>query len=147
MSGGNSDPATLLRQVARLYTRAQRKAAKNHGIRSTQCHILTELDRTQGITGGELARRLGLEKSWISRAVDALASGGLVAKGANPDDGRSWILSLTSTGKRCARRLQKALDDHAAGLLAHLTAAERALVANSLQLLRDALVKDAELDS
>ena len=82
-------------------------------------------------------------KSWISCAVDSLISAGLVAKDANPADGRSWILSLTAAGKRRARKLQRALDTHATGLLAHLTAAERTHVANALQLLYDALEEDA----
>lgn len=143
MSGDGSNPAALLRQVARLYTRAQRDTAKGCNFGNTQCHVLTELDRAQEITSKELARRLGFEKSWISRSLDALTSAGLVAKGINPADGRSSILSLTPSGKRRARRLQQALDDHAAELFTHLTAAERARVADALQLLRDALVKDA----
>lgn len=79
----------------------------------------------------------------VRLAKFAPTSAGFVAKGAHPTDGRSWILSLTAAGKRRARRLQRALDAHAAGLLAHLPAAERARVADVLQLLRDALEEDA----
>jgi DNA-binding MarR family transcriptional regulator len=140
-------PGILLREVARLYTRAQRVAADACRTTNTQCHILTELARSGAQPLGELAQRLCLEKSWGSRAVEALVAEGLVAKKANPEDARSWMVSLTATGRRRAQQLNATLDAHATQLLASLTPAERARVTRSLQLILRALRAEAGIDA
>lgn len=80
----SSHAGELLREVARLYTRAQRVVADCCQTTSTQCHILTELGRSGPIPMSELGTRLLLEKSWISRAVETLVTLELVAKQPNP---------------------------------------------------------------
>jgi DNA-binding MarR family transcriptional regulator len=134
--------AELLREVARLYSRAQRVLADCCDTTGTQCHILSELGRGGPMPMGELGTRLQLEKSWVSRAIDALVERGLVAKEANPSDARSWILSLTAAGKRKFRDLNLSLDSHAAQLLGKLGAKDRQDVQRALSLLLDALRED-----
>ncbi|HEV8691448.1 MAG TPA: MarR family transcriptional regulator, partial [Ideonella sp.] len=69
---------SLLREVARLYTRAQRVVADCCRTTSTQCHLLTELARSGPLPLSELGTRVCLEKSWVSRAVDAMVERGVV---------------------------------------------------------------------
>jgi DNA-binding MarR family transcriptional regulator len=138
----NSDPGALLREVARLYSRAQRVVADCCRTTSTQCHLLTELDRSGPVPLSELGARLCLEKSWISRAIDALTERGLVTKEANPDDARSWLVTLTSEGKRTVKALNRTLDSHTDELLSGLNARERATVTASLEVLLKALRVD-----
>jgi len=135
-------PGELLREVARLYTRAQRVVADCCGTSSTQCHILTELGRSGAQPMSELGQRLLLEKSWTSRAVEGLVEAGLVAKQDNPIDGRSWIVALTAAGQRRVRELNTTLHDHADQLLESLSAREREAVHRSLLLLLKALRED-----
>jgi len=144
-----TDPAAgaLLREVARLYTRAQRLAADCCRTTNTQCHILTELGRSGAQPMVELGQRLCLEKSWVSRAIDTLVEEGLVAKTDHPRDARSWIVSLTTAGKRRVERLNEALDSHATQLLSSLHAAERQQVKQSLQLILGVLRTDAGIDN
>jgi len=142
----DTDPGILLREVARLYTRAQRVTADCCRTTNTQCHILTELGRTGAQPMVELGQRLCLEKSWISRAVDTLVAEGLVAKKANPDDARSWIVTLTAAGRRRVQQLNETLDAHATQLLLSLSDAERAQVTRSLQVVLDALRIDAGIE-
>lgn len=132
----------LLREVARLYTRAQRVVADCCRTTSTQCHLLTELARTGPLSQSELGTRVSLEKSWVSRAVDAMVERGLVDKQPNPADARSWLVTLTPEGERTVAELNRTLDDHAEHLLASLNARERAAVENSLLLLMRALRED-----
>lgn len=131
-----------LREVARLYTRAQRVVADCCRTTSTQCHLLTELGRTGPLPLSELGMRVSLEKSWVSRAVDAMAERGLVTKQANPADARSWLVTLTAEGRRTVDELNRTLDEHAEQLLASLNARERAAVENSLLILMKALRED-----
>ncbi len=97
-----SKPSTgqLLREVVRLYVRAQRgDAACLDGSSTAQCHVLNELLRHEPLTQQALARRLGLDKGWISRAVDALSADGALVKVPHDTDKRSAWLTLTSRGR------------------------------------------------
>ncbi|HEY0955156.1 MAG TPA: MarR family winged helix-turn-helix transcriptional regulator [Roseateles sp.] len=137
-----SSAGHLLREVARLYTRAQRVVADCCRTTSTQCHLLTELGRAGPLPLSELGTRLSLEKSWVSRAVEAMAARGLVTKEPNPLDARSWLVTLTADGERTVAELNRTLDDHAQTLLATLSPSERAAVETSLLTLLKALCKD-----
>jgi len=138
-----SPSGELLREVARLYTRAQRVVADCCNTTSTQCHILTELGRSGPMAMGELGARLLLEKSWISRAVDTLVARELVSKDANPADARSWIVSLTAAGKRRVKDLNATLDGHAEQLLGTLSDRDRSEVQRALLVLLKALRQDS----
>jgi DNA-binding MarR family transcriptional regulator len=133
---------SLLREVARMYTRAQRVVADCCRTTSTQCHLLTELGRAGPLPLSELGTRVSLEKSWVSRAVEAMAARGWVTKEPNPSDARSWLVTLTADGERTVRELNQTLDDHAQRLLARLSARERDTVETSLLTLLKALRED-----
>jgi DNA-binding MarR family transcriptional regulator len=133
---------SVLREVARLYTRAQRVVADCCRTTNTQCHLLTELGRSGPLTVSELGTRVCLEKSWVSRAVDAMVERGLVTKEPNPADARSWLVTLTAEGERTVKELNRTLDEHADHLLGALSERERAAVEHSLMLLMKALRED-----
>ncbi|MEO3715256.1 MarR family winged helix-turn-helix transcriptional regulator [Roseateles flavus] len=137
-----SSPGSLLREVARLYTRAQRVVADCCRTTSTQCHLLTELARSGPLPLSELGTRVSLEKSWVSRAVEAMAARGWVTKEPNPSDARSWLVTLTADGVRTVRELNHTLDAHADQLLDRLGERQRAAVEQSLLLLLQALRED-----
>lgn len=133
---------SLLREVARLYTRAQRVVADCCHTTSTQCHLLTEIARSGPQPLSELGARLFLEKSWVSRAVDAMVARGLVTKEPNAADARSWLVTLTAEGVRTVAELNRTLDEHADHLLGALNERDRAAVEHSLLLLMKALRED-----
>ena len=126
-----------------MYTRAQRVVADCCHTTSTQCHLLGELGRAGPLPLSELGSRVFLEKSWVSRAVDAMVERGLVTKEPNPADARSWLVTLTADGERTVAALNRNLDEHADKLLETLSERERAAVENSLLLLMKALREDA----
>lgn len=142
MDVSSAPTGSLLREVARLYTRAQRVVADCCRTTSTQCHLLTELGRSGPLPLSELGSRVMLEKSWVSRAVDAMVERGLVTKEPNPSDARSWLVTLTVDGEATVRSLNRTLDEHAEQLLGSLTPRERAAVESSLLLLMKALRDD-----
>lgn len=142
MSPTSPAAGELLREVARLYTRAQRVVADCCRTTPTQCHILTELGRSGPQPMTELGQRLLLEKSWVSRAVDGLVELALVSKQANPADARSWIVALTPAGKRRVNDLNDTLDGHAQQLLSSLGERDRESVRRSLLLLLKVLRTD-----
>jgi DNA-binding MarR family transcriptional regulator len=93
----------------------------------------------------ELGRRLCLEKSWISRAIDALVEEGLVSKEPNPDDSRSWLVRLTASGNRRLKALNGQIEAHAERVMNLVPPNQRGRVHQSLVALLDALRADAGL--
>lgn len=142
MNHASETAAARLREVARLYTRAQRVVAGCCATTNTECHLLTELGRSGPQSVSALAGRVWLERSWVSRAVDALAERGLVSKALHPDDARSRLVVLTAEGERTVAALNHTLDDHAAQLLGALSVPERRAVDRSMLLLLKALRED-----
>lgn len=130
----------LLREVTRVYVRAQRKQAScDNSANTVRCHVLTELLRQDGLSQQQLVDRLSIDKSWISRAVDGLVQEGTVLKQAHLSDRRSVQLVLTPLGRDRATSLDTRLNTHAQGLLDHLPAETQAHIAQALQHVLDAL--------
>ena len=86
--------------------------------------VLYTLSKCPGpIRLGELNRRVLLSQPALSRMVDRLVERGLVRRDADPDDGRSVLLSLTEEGRAqqhrtgrpyalgVARRMKASLDE------------------------------------
>ncbi len=139
-----SQTDALLREVAILYTQAQRTMIACCDVKSqTQCLIITELGRYEPLTPLELADRLGFEKSWISRVVAQLVQEGLIAKSPNATDGRSFLLRLTPNGQSRFQQLNQMLNSHVDRIMELIPAEHHETVQQSLLLLRDALLAEA----
>lgn len=140
--------SALLREVARLYLQLQRSAAAACGdTSSTQCFILGEVYRGGPVTQADLGRRLALDKSWTSRAVDALVEEGLLLKESSPQDRRAVVISLSKAGKKRAAELDLALNDHAEQIIGRVPPKQRPGVYESLRLLHDALRAEADAEA
>ncbi len=137
-----ADVPSLLREVARLHVRAQRELLACESASATQCTILTELGRAEPMTLAELTRRLRLDKSWTSRAVDQLADEGLVEKVGGDVDRRTVALSLTRSGAARLRRLESMLNGHVARVIARTPRAERVALARALRFLHAAYIAE-----
>ncbi len=135
----NSSTGTLIREFARLYVRDQRNHACGDAASTVQCHLMTELLREDGLTQQALVKRLGLDKSWISRATDALVVDGTIKKTTNPDNRRSVNLSLTPAGRQRASLLDAQLNKHADQLLSVANPEQIALVRAAMQILLPAV--------
>jgi DNA-binding MarR family transcriptional regulator len=140
--------SALLREVARMYLQLQRSCVAACGdTSSTQCFILGEVYRSGPITQADLGRRLGLDKSWTSRAVEALAQEGLLVKEAAPEDRRTVVISLSKSGRKRAEELDRTLNDHAERIIGRVPQRQRPGVYEALRLLRDALRAEADAGS
>lgn len=129
-----------LREVARLYIRQQRRAAAGcQGTSLTQCWIVTELGRSGSLTLGQLAAAIGFDKSWTSRAVDALVAENLIRKQPDAEDGRRTLLILSAKGKARYAAINGGLEVHSRTVMQRIPAARRREVENALLLLEAAL--------
>lgn len=132
--------AQLFREVVRLFVRDQReRAACMDGGQTVRCHILNELLRDGPLPQQALVARLGMDKGWISRAVEALQSEGSLSRQANQQDKRSVMLTLTAQGKTRATALNSQLNRHAKTVLAHVPPEQQAALHHALQTLKSVL--------
>ncbi|MFT3769896.1 MAG: MarR family transcriptional regulator [Minicystis sp.] len=87
--------------------RAMYRAFAAHGVELTpeQWIVLVRLWERDGRTQSDLAAATHRDAPTISRILDAMARGGLVARAVDPNDGRTRLAVLTPKG----RALQKTL--------------------------------------
>jgi DNA-binding MarR family transcriptional regulator len=104
----------------------------------SHAHALMELLWTPEISQQELAERLALSKSNVSRLVDRFVTSGRVRRKKDGHDGRACRLVLTDKGQRLAVELDRRSIGRHRALLASLPARERTKVLQSLALLANA---------
>lgn len=107
-------------------------------ISVSQAHAVTEL-ANQPLTQAELARRLRLDRSVVSRLADVLIRRGWLRRERHPHDRRAVQLALTDAGRRAAARLAGARRARMATLLDAVPETERETVLHALDVLTRSL--------
>ena len=70
-----------------------------HGLHVGQEMVLVELWETDGLRGGELADRLGVEPPTVTKMLRRLEGCGLVERRPDPSDARSFRVFLSARGR------------------------------------------------
>lgn len=86
-----------VRIAARAVTRAYDEALRPVGLRSTQFTVLVAASVAAGIPLNQLATVLGLERTTLTRSLDAIEKEGLIC--LEKVDGRTRKVVLTQRGK------------------------------------------------
>ena len=120
-----SEFLTLFTRASKLLREAADEAMSRHGVRVGQNIILEVLWQHDGLTPGEIARRLDLATPTVVNAATRMEEAGLVVRERDSADGRLVRLYLTPQ----ARSVQGAIERERAGLerraTGGLTAQER----------------------
>jgi DNA-binding MarR family transcriptional regulator len=110
----------FLRAHARLTRTLEAELLAAHDLPLASYDVLVQLaeapDRRLRMT--ELAERVLLSRSGLTRLVDRLEREGLVTRAACPGDARGTLAVLTDAG---LTRLREATPTHLAGVRAHVT--------------------------
>ena len=97
--GAAADLLAALTHLMRTTRAVAHRQSQVLGASSTHLAVLKSL--YDGPTRpGDLAQRLCVAPSVISRQVAPLERAGLVERGHDPDDARAWRLALTPVGRR-----------------------------------------------
>jgi DNA-binding MarR family transcriptional regulator len=111
-----------------------------------QCVVLMEIDENGRLTMGQLAARLRLDNSTLSRTIDSLVAKGLVEREREERDRRVIFIRLTEAGKASCRVIHKENDEHCRRVFANIPAAKRTAVIRDFEVLVQAYL-DCEADS
>jgi len=130
----------LIREVAKLFTQSQKERLACCGPTNySECLLMTELGANKSLTVAELARRLDVDKGWVSRVAEGLAQEGLVEKVPGTIDRRTVYIGLTAAGRERYEALNQALSEHAASIFKLIPAEQHATVMSVLETLKAAL--------
>lgn len=109
-----------------------------HGLTTADFDVLATLRRSGApfaLRPTDIARQLMLSPAGMTSRLDRLESAGLVDRSLDPDDRRSWIVSLTDLGRST---VDVAVADHVANearLLEPLSAGQRVALDRGLRAL------------
>ena len=94
-------PVNEFRRILRNFERElnfQNQSGCCCGVTITQCHTLMELVLKDNVTVNELAKRLHLDKSTVSRTIDNLVQADLVGREIPLSNRRTTRIKLTEKG-------------------------------------------------
>ncbi|MFC3652674.1 GNAT family N-acetyltransferase [Dyella humi] len=128
--------AEAVRNFNRFYTR--QIGVLDEGLLAsaftlTQARVLFELGTRKTVTASEIGELLGLDAGYLSRIIQNFISQGLITRQASPEDGRQWMLSLTSEGRKAFRNLDRASHKLTATHLSRLSEPGRHRLLMSMQ--------------
>jgi MarR family transcriptional regulator, organic hydroperoxide resistance regulator len=129
-----TDLLALFTQAAKLLREATDEAMSHHGVRVGQHIVLSVLWEQDGLTPGEIARRLGTATPTIVNTATRMEEAGLVVRRPDPADARLVRLHLTPHARSVREPVRQARAAVEQRATATLTPAE-------LDHLRSALTK------
>lgn len=90
-------------RVARLADIMARIAAQfvtaRLGVPNTDLRLLNLLDGTDGVTVNEIARRVHIDRAWVSRCLRRLEKSRLVSRCGSRADARVCVVNLSARGR------------------------------------------------
>jgi DNA-binding MarR family transcriptional regulator len=132
------------RRVLRSFERLNQVQLKSCCSRVTlaQCLVLLETEEAGRPTMGELAARLRLDNSTLSRTVDGLVERGCLARERDDRDRRAVWVRLTAEGVAVCRSIHKENDAYYRRVLRRIPPSRRAAVLRGFETLVRAFLDD-----
>jgi DNA-binding MarR family transcriptional regulator len=81
------------------------------GLTQGESHVLAQVARRGPTPITTLHHEFGHKRSTLTNIIDRLEQRSLVRRDPNPNDRRSFVVHLTASGRRVARRVTGALDE------------------------------------
>jgi DNA-binding MarR family transcriptional regulator len=135
MTTPDPDPARLraaIRALVRRFAVSERADVACCGVTVAQAAALEAVGAEGPMRLGDLGRRLGIAPSTLSRNLARLEASGLAGRDVDPEDGRSFRVTLTGPGRRAARAVAAQEEAFARQVLGRIPAPRRAAVVDSL---------------
>jgi MarR family transcriptional regulator for hemolysin len=117
-----------------------RKNNKNTSLSLSQVIVLSSIP-VDGIIMGDLALRIGVDNSTLTRLIGVLKNKGLVKKISNNEDKRSKLINLTDLGENSIKIIETSTSLFTEKTLKSLSHLDKALLKESLNKLHWDLTK------
>jgi len=101
----------------------------------TEYKALLEIKTTEIITCNVLSEKMGLSISRGSRIIDSLVRKGYLLRTINPEDRRSFVLSLSSKGIKIRKQIEQERNNCEYRLRKNLSVREVGLIKEGLELI------------
>jgi DNA-binding MarR family transcriptional regulator len=128
-AGANAGEPTvlyLIGRIDRVVRRAIAEVVRPHSLSVNQYVTLSVLDRRDGLSNAQLARRALVSPQAMNEVLLTLEDQGLVRRRAHPAHGRIRPTRLTAKGRKLLARCDVEVADIEARLLCGLSTRERA---------------------
>ena len=129
-----------LRKFERLIIDQQKYVSCCSGVTIAQCHTLLEIEHLGRTTTAELAGRMDLDKSTLSRTIDGLVNIGLVKRETHRSDRRFIQLTLSTQGRKVCHEINTENDHYYSKVMEAIPANIRGQVLEGFDHLVNALI-------
>jgi DNA-binding MarR family transcriptional regulator len=129
----------LIPQIHRATHRLGLRIASGLGVAQAEAHILQHLAARGDSTVGELHAAFAHRRSTLTSVLDRLEESGLILRTASRTDRRTFVVSLTATGKAAAARVHAGLQEIEKSALSGLPERDLKGFSAVLRALEDAL--------
>jgi len=109
------------------------------GVTMAQCHTLLAVEAKGTTTVTELATKLELDKSTLSRTIDGLVTTGLINRTTDTGNRRSQHISLTPQGKKVADGINAQWNLYFTSLFARIPESKHQAVIESIAILSEVI--------
>ncbi len=138
-----------VRETIRVFEREifyQNAASCCNGVSLAQCHTLLEIGHNSKISVSELAQKLDLDKSTVSRTVDGLVKMDLIDRKIPEENRRKALLNLTDEGKEVCKTINYSNDAYIEDVLQGFTEQERSNFLNLFRKLTENMVRARKME-
>ena len=94
-----------LREIERAVWLETKSEALCCGVTLPQCHVILEIGKAGELNLKDLAARLGLDNSTLSRTVESLVQDGLADRTPSEEDRRATVIRLNEKGRAALDRI------------------------------------------
>ncbi len=102
---------SLIYQLLRSLESSDRDTCACYGVTPLQGIVVLEVAQKQPLNMQQLAKRMQLAVSTMSRVVDKLVEGGLICRKEYKNDRRIVLCALTENGQQVAQQLEACYKD------------------------------------
>ena len=103
------------------------------GVTIAEWRVMLTLASEPGVSAAEITNSWAMEKMSVNRAIQRLIDNGNVSRSRDPEDGRSYRLSLTAKGRNLYARIAPAANKRYTEIISSVSAEDLDIVVAALQ--------------
>lgn len=126
--------------LAKAHQRAQgvlKGYLQNFGLTPMQCLFMEALWEEDGLSVGEIGRRIALDTATLAGVLDRMVTAGWVRRESDPDDGRMARVYLTEKARAAVSSLAAVIERTNSELLSNFSLEEKLLLKRFLRDIRE----------